>query len=470
MGKYEKLWTDRSKLISVQSPATQPGLKEEASNHFSPRIDVNKRGVKDENPLLREIYDTTGAITNYKNIIEPFSIYIESIEATEIWNRTNRPLLGGLPPSPQINPNLQRIFKLSKLGNKGFGYLNPILAAISYETAQTDAEKKAAIGNVAGSLIGGGIGQALIPVPGVGYAIGSFLGSFAGSYIAENSDNIMAFLNESFQIQGEAQLVTAEAYIALSKAIGDFAVDAGDVIERSLEKVGEAQLMAAEGQLEFWNSIGNAVSDFTVDTIDATKELLPMIGEENLKAAESQLELWNSMGNAVSDFTVDTIDAMEVSLQKVGEGNLVAAEGQIALSNSISDAFVDAYEGILNFWGLGGSNKNQGPSTIISSIPIPQTRVPLNKEAITFQEFLTMTSPQRSLFYPTGVMPDSQLSTTQGQSPINVTLAPGTVQLAFSSSEIDYEELSTNIGNRIIKAIQQAIANRPNGGLGKFVF
>jgi len=412
--KFKKMWMDKSKLMQVRFPAsslfsTQPGLNEGTSKSFSPIIDVK---VKDNNPLLSDIYNTTDEIVKYKNYVEGIAIYVEG-ESARNWNSTNRPLGGLTSSSGRIDPNVQKIFNLSKWSNKGIGFLNPIAAGISFGTAQTDEEKRAAIGNMAGSIIGGGLGQALIPIPGVGFAVGSFLGSFAGTYVAENYDSIIDAIENSFRMQGEANLIVAEGNLEFWRSVRE-------EYQSIRGGVAEGYQTAGEALYKGWNNVSDTVSDRS------------RMASENLRTA------WNN-----------TSDAVAITL---------------------IDGAIDVTRWGLDFFGWGGSKNNEEPPTFNSSIPIPQIKVPLNNETITYREFVSMTSPQRGPFNPTGVKPDSTLPATQGQSPINVTLSPGTVQLSFSSSEPDYDELSTNIGIRITKAVQQAIANSSLGGSVRSAF
>ena len=75
-------------------------------------------------------------------------------------------------------------------GIKAIGVANALFAGLDFATglAQGESAGKAAAGAggaLAGSLLGGAIGQALIPVPGLGFVIGSMAGNFLGGYLGD---------------------------------------------------------------------------------------------------------------------------------------------------------------------------------------------------------------------------------------------------------------------------------------------
>lgn len=103
---------------------------------------------------------------------------------------------GGAKPNPRAGaPNL----KGTKLGIGGFralGIANAIFAGLDFATGLAEGESvgKAAAGAggaLAGSLIGGAIGQALIPVPGLGFVVGSMAGNFLGGYLGDRAHESM---------------------------------------------------------------------------------------------------------------------------------------------------------------------------------------------------------------------------------------------------------------------------------------
>lgn len=75
-------------------------------------------------------------------------------------------------------------------GLKALGVVNAAFAGLDFATGLQEGESvgKAAAGAggaLAGSLLGGAIGQAIIPVPGLGFVVGSMAGNFLGGYLAD---------------------------------------------------------------------------------------------------------------------------------------------------------------------------------------------------------------------------------------------------------------------------------------------
>lgn len=92
---------------------------------------------------------------------------------------------GTKPPKPAV-----RGPKLKFGGLRSIGILNAVFAGVDFATGLQEGESvgKAAAGAggaLAGSLLGGAIGQALIPIPGLGFVIGSAAGGFLGGWGAD---------------------------------------------------------------------------------------------------------------------------------------------------------------------------------------------------------------------------------------------------------------------------------------------
>ena len=82
--------------------------------------------------------------------------------------------------------------KLRFGGFRSIGIANAIFAGLDFATGLKEGESvgKAAAGaggSLAGSLLGGAIGQTLIPIPGVGFVLGSMAGGFLGGYAADRA-------------------------------------------------------------------------------------------------------------------------------------------------------------------------------------------------------------------------------------------------------------------------------------------
>jgi murein DD-endopeptidase MepM/ murein hydrolase activator NlpD len=89
------------------------------------------------------------------------------------------------PPKPTIKGP-----KLKLGGMRAVGVGNALFAGLDFATGLAEGESvgksaAGAGGALAGSLLGGAIGQALIPIPGLGFVVGSMAGSFLGGYAAD---------------------------------------------------------------------------------------------------------------------------------------------------------------------------------------------------------------------------------------------------------------------------------------------
>lgn len=91
------------------------------------------------------------------------------------------------PPTPTVKGP-----RLKFGGLRSIGIVNAIFAGLDFATGLQEGESvgKSAAGtggSLAGSLLGGAIGQTLIPIPGVGFVIGSMAGGFLGGYAADRA-------------------------------------------------------------------------------------------------------------------------------------------------------------------------------------------------------------------------------------------------------------------------------------------
>jgi murein DD-endopeptidase MepM/ murein hydrolase activator NlpD len=77
-------------------------------------------------------------------------------------------------------------------GIRALGIVNSVFAGLDFATGLQEGESvgqsaAGAGGSLAGSLLGGAIGQALVPIPGVGFVLGSMAGGFLGGYAADRA-------------------------------------------------------------------------------------------------------------------------------------------------------------------------------------------------------------------------------------------------------------------------------------------
>jgi murein DD-endopeptidase MepM/ murein hydrolase activator NlpD len=120
-------------------------------------------------------------------------------------------------PSGKLKPPTSLGSKIRFGGFRSIGIANAIFAGLDFATGLSEGETvgKAAAGaggSLAGSLLGGAIGQTLIPIPGVGFVIGSMAGGFLGGYAADRvaegvsgQDALQKKQKERLKAQEEAQ-------------------------------------------------------------------------------------------------------------------------------------------------------------------------------------------------------------------------------------------------------------------------
>jgi len=102
--------------------------------------------------------------------------------------------------TPKVKPALKG-GKLRLGGLRALGVANSLFAGLDFATGLTEGEsvgKSAAgtSGSLAGSLLGGAIGQTLIPIPGLGFVLGSVTGGFLGGFGADRVYDTVASQRE----------------------------------------------------------------------------------------------------------------------------------------------------------------------------------------------------------------------------------------------------------------------------------
>lgn len=100
----------------------------------------------------------------------------------------------GKPKAPAGKPKLPKATgsKIRFSGLRSLGIVNAVFAGLDFaqglqEGESTEKAASGAVGSLAGSLLGGAIGQTLIPIPGVGFVLGSMAGGFLGGYAADRA-------------------------------------------------------------------------------------------------------------------------------------------------------------------------------------------------------------------------------------------------------------------------------------------
>lgn len=122
-------------------------------------------------------------------------------------------------PAPVV-PSKGPMVKLG--GLKALGVANAIFAGLDFATGLAEGESvgKAAAGAggaLAGSMLGGIIGQSLIPIPGLGFVVGSMAGNFLGGFMADRGYEAATGENTSVEqktkerLKSEAQKLKSQA-------------------------------------------------------------------------------------------------------------------------------------------------------------------------------------------------------------------------------------------------------------------
>jgi murein DD-endopeptidase MepM/ murein hydrolase activator NlpD len=168
---------------------------------------------------------------------------------------------GVKPPKPVVKgPRL-------KLGGiKALGVVNTLFAGLDFATGLQEGESvgKAAAGaggSLAGSLLGGAIGQALIPVPGLGFVLGSMAGGFLGGYAAdrvvEAGEGIAGKQKQRLKEQEAKQksLVSGgssfgEVINKFSSAVEKFEAGVSQGLFGSMSEQGEAPMEDVSGEVK----------------------------------------------------------------------------------------------------------------------------------------------------------------------------------------------------------------------------
>jgi len=143
--------------------------------------------------------------------------------------KTGKP--GKVPKKIKVPKPAVRGSKLKLGGIRAVGVVNALFAGLDFATGLQEGESvgKAAAGaggSLAGSLLGGAIGQALIPIPGVGFVLGSMAGGFLGGYAAdrvyEGGSSIKKKLDERLKKQEAKQKGVASGGGNFGDIIGKF--------------------------------------------------------------------------------------------------------------------------------------------------------------------------------------------------------------------------------------------------------
>lgn len=147
------------------------------------------------------------------------------------------------PPKPIPRGNSLRF-----TGLRSIGIVNSIFAGLDFATGLAEGESigKSAAGTggaLAGSLLGGAIGQTLIPIPGVGFVIGSMAGNFLGGFAADRIYE--GATGEKSPAQKQQERLKAQEQKQKGLAVG------GGSLKESMNRLGSAVDKFSEFALGF---------------------------------------------------------------------------------------------------------------------------------------------------------------------------------------------------------------------------
>ena len=139
------------------------------------------------------------------------------------------------PPRPMVSGS-----KLQFGGLKSVGILNAVFSGLDFAQGLAEGESagqaaSGAVGSLAGSLLGGAIGQALIPIPGLGFVIGSMAGGFLGGYASDRTYELATGGAGGVSGKVEEKLKAQEQQQKASVQESGF----GDIINRFSDSVGK---------------------------------------------------------------------------------------------------------------------------------------------------------------------------------------------------------------------------------------
>lgn len=108
-----------------------------------------------------------------------------------------RPVIKPSDVKPKLNKGNLRFG-----GVRAVGITNALFTGLDFASGIAEGESTGkaaagAIGSLAGSLLSGAIGQTLIPIPGVGFVIGSMVGGFLGGWAADRAYDAVSSISGS---------------------------------------------------------------------------------------------------------------------------------------------------------------------------------------------------------------------------------------------------------------------------------
>jgi len=281
-------------VVSINRSKSTIASTQQSYNQFLRFMSVEVRNVKaiklPEKSKLRSIGNmnvasTFGSAGSLLSSLASGALDVAGFVGNLFGNRRDSPQRGGKPIPKSKGVRLG--------GVKALGVANAAFAGLDFATglAQGESVGKAAAGAggaLAGSLLGGAIGQTLIPVPGLGYVIGSMAGNFLGGYLADRGYEAATGAKEgkskdkiSTRLKQQEQKQKSDA--ALSQTTFPQVLDKFDSV------IDEFRRAAARGLL------GPTSGDY-----DGTEEM----GEEPMEKDTPELKNNNQQNGETGDYSV----------------------------------------------------------------------------------------------------------------------------------------------------------------------
>ena len=195
--------------------------------------------------------------------------------------KTGKP--GRLPKKIKAPKPIAKGPTLKLGGIRAVGVVNALFAGLDFATGLQEGESvgKAAAGaggSLAGSLLGGAIGQALIPIPGVGFVLGSMAGGFLGGYAAdrvyEGGSSIKKKLDERLKKQEAKQ-----------KGVASGGGNFGDMISKFSSAVSKFEQGVSSGLFGKVEQVGNKPMEDVTGSVETSYDTQP--GEQPTEPGET---------------------------------------------------------------------------------------------------------------------------------------------------------------------------------------
>jgi len=409
------------------------------------------------------------------------------------------------------NPKLQKVLDITGKAGKVVTTLGFVLNGVKYVTAENEDEKNEALGRAIGTATGIGLGS-LVPLPGVGMALGGIAGDHLGGVVGKNYNNIVGWVNDKADIArawlldsttravdwvnestNDAGAWITEAWNQTGTWFNDASSKAGTWITETSNQTGawfnNASSEAGAWISDAWNQTGNwfnnASSEAGAWISDAWNQTGDWFSNASSEAgawitdATNQTGDWFSNASSeagawITDATNQTGAWFNNASSKAGSWISDASNQTGAWFNNASSKAGSWISNASNQTGAWISDKSTKAGTWIGETSsrasdwikgapswignwFKEDSKENSKARQPTKEFdLDLNTKNSSSFNPPQIMD----RTIKGPANISLNLSPGTIQLAFQGSEPDYETLSSNVGYKIAAAIQQAMANR----------